>query len=181
MFKKRGEIWVSFVLYVLISLAVLSMIFAAIKPRIDEAQDKAIVEQTVIMFNDLNEAVKTASLSSGTVIKRELKITKGDLFIYNMTNTNANINNGSIQFIIYDTSLKYSEVNVPLSIGDIKILTQETKSKDKYNINLTMTFKDKQIFVGDGDKEFKQFISSPVNYRLFIKNEGDNVIRIYES
>lgn len=179
MFKKRGEIWVSVVLYVLISLTILSLIFAAIKPKIDEAQDKAIVEQTIIMFNDINEAIKTASLSPGTVIMRELKVTKGDLFFYNSTDILSD--NGSIQFVLYDTNLKYSEINVPLSTGNIKILTQKTKEKDRYNLFLNMTFNDKILKIEEGEKQFKQFISSPIEYRIFIKNEGDNIIKIYSS
>ncbi len=164
---KKGAIWVSTVLYVLISLTILSVVFSVVKPKIDEARDRAIVEQSIIMLNDLDNAVKLASQSTGTQLKREVKISNGDLFF----NTRNGMNN--VTFILKQTNLKYSEIDSEITSGNLAILTKKSAQESgKYDLYITLKIdiSGKEIY-----SEISQLSPSPFPYSVFIKNNGTHI------
>lgn len=175
--KKKGDIWVSVVLYVLISLVILSSVYMVVEPKINEAQDRAVVEQTIILLNDVDDAIKTSSQATGTVVMRQIKISKGDLFIYNAT-SDGQIN-GTIIYLLNNTNLKYSQQDTPLVSGNIQVLTTANlQNEDKYNIVLTLDLQNKKI-LNDNNQNPWQLSASPLPYKLFIKSEENNLFRFY--
>lgn len=175
--QKTGAIWVSVVLYVLISLTILSVVFTVVKPKIDEAQDRAVVEQTIVLLNDVDEAVKTASQATGTVVMRQIKISKGDLFINNVSASS----NGTIVFMLNNTNLRYSQQDVPLVSGNIQILTTvNPQNAEMYDITLMLGLGNKKI-INENDKIVWQLSASPIEYKLFVKSEGNNRFKFYSA
>lgn len=166
---KKGAIWVSTVLYVLISLTILSVVFSVVKPKIDEARDRAIIEQSIIMLNDLDNAIKLASQSTGTQLKREIKLSNGDLF-FNVGGENTNNN---ITFILKQTNLKYSELDSEITSGNLAILTRKSAQESgKYDIYLTLSI---EISNKEISSEIPQLSPSPFPYSVFIKNNGTHI------
>lgn len=174
--NKKGDIWVSVVLYVLISLVILSSVYMIVEPKINEAQDRAVVEQTIILLGDINDAVKTSSQATGTVVMRQVKISKGDLFIYNSTETN-----GTIIYMLNNTNLKYSQPGTPLVSGNIQVITNNNlQNEGKYDVTLTLSLSNKKI-LNDNGQNLWQLSASPLPYKLFIKSEANNVFRFYNA
>ena len=54
---KRSQVWVETVIYTLIGLAVIGILLAAAKPKIDEMRDKLVVEQTIDSMNSIDEKI----------------------------------------------------------------------------------------------------------------------------
>ncbi|MBS3073567.1 hypothetical protein J4465_02120 [Candidatus Pacearchaeota archaeon] len=173
--NKKGDIWVSVVLYVLISLVILSSVYMIVEPKINEAQDRAVVEQTIILINDIDDAIKTASQATGTVVMRQIKISKGDLFIYNATFGT----NGTIVYMLNNTNLKYSQQGTPLTSGNIHVMTTTNKqSEDKYDVILTLNLQNKKV-LNENNQNPWQLSASPLPYKLFIKSEANNIFKFY--
>ena len=51
--NKRGQIWVETMVYTLIAFALIGLVLAFVKPKIQETQDKAIIEQSVNILKDI--------------------------------------------------------------------------------------------------------------------------------
>jgi len=162
--KIKGVIWVSTVLYILISLAIIAILITAIKPTIDSSRDKAIVEQTIVLLNNVDSAIINANTVAGTRLNREFKIERGILIFDSVHN--------SIIWELEDSSYKYSEPNVAVNVGNIKALTKKVSSK--YGISLTLSYDDINLTYGGKEQE-KTFQPAKIPYNLFIENKGDNI------
>jgi len=43
--KKKGQVWIETVTYTLIAFVLIGLILAFVKPKIDELQDKALIDR----------------------------------------------------------------------------------------------------------------------------------------
>ena len=55
--EKRGQIWVETIVYTLIGLAIIAMLVAVAKPKINQMTEKAVITQTMESLNTLNEQI----------------------------------------------------------------------------------------------------------------------------
>ena len=46
MMRKKGQIWIETVLYTLIGLSLIGLVLAFVTPKINEARDNLVIEQT---------------------------------------------------------------------------------------------------------------------------------------
>ena len=53
--KKNGQVWVETVIYTLIAFSLIAAVLAFVKPKIDELQDKAIIEQSIGMIKEKSD------------------------------------------------------------------------------------------------------------------------------
>ena len=167
--KKKGAIWVSTVLYILITIAVLGIAFAALKPEIDKMRDKAIIEQSIGMMDEFDNTISQVKEVLGT--RREIKVLlkKGNLVF------DADANKIVWQF---DTTYKYSEPGVGIEIGNI--IAKTTKVTGAYSITLTLDYEgDLNLFYDKEDDREKIITASELPYTFFIENFGGGDINIY--
>jgi len=55
--QKRGQVWVETVIYTLIAFVMIGLVLAYAKPKIEELQDKALIEQSIEMMKDIDSTI----------------------------------------------------------------------------------------------------------------------------
>lgn len=160
MTKKRGQVWVETVLYTLIGIAIIGVLLAVSKPKIDEIQDRALIEQTIESLNTIDAKILEVQRVPGNVRVLELKISEGDFNIIPEENR--------LEWVI-DSSYQYSELDEEINFGGIKILTTGTnpyrvKVSSNYSVNITLS----------GMEESRTLSSAPTPYLLRMESMGSN-------
>ena len=159
---KKAAIWVSTVLYILITIAVLGIAFAALKPRIDEMRDKAVIEQSIEMLTNIDETIKQVGEVEGTRRQIQIQLKKGALAF------ECGDERISWEFV---SSYKYSQLDKKVEIGNVNVLTKETLGG--YKVTLSLEYENEKI-----DLKFmmqdpiKEFTAAEIPYTFFIENKG---------
>lgn len=161
---KKGQVWVETVLYTLIILALIGLVLAFVSPRIQEEQDKIVIEQTIESLNLIDSKIN-AILEGGPNNKRivEFGIKRGELII--------NSSNDKIIFILRDLNEPYSEPGVEINFGRIKILSVEGKKDNSVYLSLDYRTLANLTFEGD-DLLDKKINPAAVPYQFTIENKG---------
>jgi len=164
-FNFRSQIWVETVIYTLIAFLIIGTVLTFAKPKIEEIQDRAILDQTIGLLENIDSLVSSVA-SGGAGNKRiiELGIKKGELTI-----------DGENDLIFFEMESMhvYSEPGEKIPIGNIVAYTQK---KGKTNIvNLTIYYSGKyNISYQDNDVESKTITKSATPYQMAISNEGNS-------
>ncbi len=156
--NKFGQVWVETVIYTLVGLAILGTLIAVSKPKIEEMRDESLIEQAMESMLSINSKIYEASKTKGMRTRFDLKIGKGFFIINSKEN--------KIYWQI-DSSVLYSEEDVEIEIGLIKVLT---KKADPWMVELQIPYNFDIRFEGE-DIE-KSFSQSSIPYKFFIENEG---------
>ena len=159
--EKRGQIWVETAIYTLIGLTVIAIALSIAMPQIQEAQDRAVITQTMDILNGIDRTITEVSQSPGNIRIIEIKLSKGRIEI----NSTGNY----ISYIMEDTNLKLSEPEESIKQDNIIIKTQE-RGKN-YDIILNMSYENFNITYG-GEDTFKTLQSGEIIHKLFIENKG---------
>ena len=161
---KQGQVWVETVIYTLIGLTIMGAIIAVVTPKITQMNDKILLTQTIDSMNKLNEQIQDSFLYAGSQREITLMVKKGEYTI--------DAPNDNIQYLLKNTNLLYSQPNISITQGDMKILTVEKPGGKKYDIYLTLHY-DVNLTYGSENKEInKTLTSAPVAYRLLVINRG---------
>ena len=166
--NRKGQIWIETVIYTLIAFVMIGLVLAYAKPKIEEIQDKAIIEQSIKMMEEINAKIMEVK-QGGAGNKREiiLGIKKGILKIDGI--------NDKIFFEI-ESKHTYSQLGEDISYGDLII---HTEKRGNFNIvTLTMDYSEKHNITYQGKDELKSITKAPTPYKLFISNEGGDKTRI---
>ncbi|MEK6926537.1 MAG: hypothetical protein AABW50_04635 [Nanoarchaeota archaeon] len=166
--NRKGQVWVETVIYTLIALVVIGIFVSFAKPKIEEIQDKAIIEQSVGMLEDLNDI--TLSLTQGGSGNQriiDIGIKKGQLTL-----------DGINDKIIFELEGRYSytepgqngQPGSPVNIGNIIATTQ--KKGDRYTVTLTSDYSNYNITYNNIDN-FKTLFKAPSPYKITIANRGE--------
>jgi hypothetical protein len=159
---RRSQIWVETVIYTLIGLTIIGIVVGIVTPRIKQMGDKAVIEQTLSAMIDFHEKVLATQVAPGNTRIVDLRIKKGKIVIDGKED--------SIYFVLDETTLKYSEPGVPITQGDITILTNE--KTEGYNVSLILDYKEElNVTYSSSDTE-KVFTQAPTSYRIQIENKG---------
>ena len=157
--SKFGQVWVETVIYTLIGLAVIGLLLAVSKPKIDEIKDKAIIEQSITVLDTLNDKIHSIRAAAGNQRVVDVKIGKGRIVIDNEQD--------SIYMVIDNSRMKYSEpgVWVPVS-GHMQVMTEEASP---WTVTLLMNYTVDLRYNNEtiGEKEFS---SAPTPYSLNVLN-----------
>ena len=159
--KKRGQVWIETVTYTLVAFVLIGLVLSFVKPKIEELQDQAIIEQSIEMIKAIDSTIMEIEEGCiGNKRKIEINLKKGEIEI--------NCENDSIIFLLEGKYL-YSQPGEIIEEGGIKILTEEdgriykiTLTKEYENLNITYFEKE----------ENKILAKSPTPYTLFISNKG---------
>ena len=121
MLSKKGVVWVSTVLYILISLAVLSIVLVSVQPMINKSRDKAVLLQSENMLKEIDSTIMEVSDNEGTILNSDVKISRGNLII--------NSSGDKVMFELKDSGYQYGEENKLVKIGKIYSLTTKISGK----------------------------------------------------
>ena len=160
MSDRRGVEWVSTVLYTLISIAIIGILLAAVRPRIAEMKDNYVISQTIESLNVLDETINNAKAAEGTTLKYSLQMKKGNLIVDSESDR-----------IIWksDSDYMYSEVGKKVQVGEIGALTE--KKGNAYEVSLELDYPGINVTFSGQDK-MKTLNPASLPYTLWIKNSG---------
>lgn len=167
----KGQVWIETVIYTLIAFVIIGMVLAFAKPKIEELQDKSIIEQSISMLEEIDGILDDIQ-AGGPENKRELVVglKKGDLII-----------NGTGDMLVYEikSDYMYSEPGIEFEKGNLIIYNQQVG--DVNRINITAKYKDKYDIKWEGKDESKLLTKTSNEYKLFITHKGfneDNKIKV---
>lgn len=159
--NKRGQVWVETVTYTLVAFVLIGLVLGFAKPKVEELQDKAVIEQSIKMMQDINAVIlEIQEKGIGNKRKLEINIRKGELEINSI--------NDSIVFY-FEGNYMYSQPGIKYSEGGLEMLTEEYGKNyiiimEKNYTNLNLTYGDKE--------ENKKLMKASTPYVLFISNKG---------
>ncbi len=158
--RKRGQIWVETIIYTLVAFALIGLVLAFVKPKIEEIQDKGIIEQSISVLENIDLIIKTLG-DPGNQRVINLKISKG---VLNIDGVNDKL------FFEIESRHVYSEPGEEITIGNIVVLTEK---RGKINdVTLTRTYSGKYDITYDDRDELKEIGKTSTSYTLLIANKG---------
>jgi len=162
--NKRGQVWIETVIYTSIALLMIGLVLTYAKPKIEEFQDKAVLEQSLEMFREIDNTIKTIGVAGNRRFV-ETGIKKGSLKI-----------DGVGDQIVFEmeSHYKYSQPGVDIvdSLGGrIVTRTEEIGELNKVSFIIDYTAYNINITYQGGD-EFKTLNKAPTPYKLLISNNG---------
>ncbi len=159
--SKRSQVWVETVIYTLIAFVMIGLVLAFARPKIQELQDKAIIDQSVTMLREIESTILDMS-GAGNQRILELGIKKGELKI-----------DGTNDLIIFEMESKhtYSEPGESINDGNIVIYTDKIGNVNM--VSLTRDYSNSYDLQYNGADESETLTKSAVVYKLILKNEGE--------
>jgi len=164
----RGQVWVETVTYTLVALVLIGLVLSFAKPKIEELQDKTIIEQSIQMLKDFDVVMKEVGEGVvGNKRKIDTSIKKGTLRIYPTNDT-----------IIFELRgrYQYSQPGQVYEEGPLMIQTQELGKY--YPINITLNYSGIYNITYNSGENQKMISQSPTPYEVFIANKGGNTNQI---
>lgn len=161
--KKRGQVWIETVIYTLIAFILIASVLAFVRPKIQEMQDQAIIEQSITLIQDIDSLI-TNVINSGSGNKRliELNINQGILKIDGF--------NDRLIFELF-TSTTYSEPGTNVTDGNIIIRTDKLGDENKVTLVREYNSSKYNITINKIE-DVKSLGKSATSYKLFIANLG---------
>ena len=153
--NKLAQIWVETVIYTLIGLVIIGTTLAFVKPKIQEVQDQAVIEQTIEIMRYIDSVVSEITRGGeGNTRIVEIGIKKG------------------IIFTLSESKSMYSEPGRTIKDGNINILTEKKGSK-VYDVTLTLDYTNKYNLQYDNSEvEAKTITKAPIPYKVKLENNG---------
>lgn len=162
--QKRGQIWVETIIYTLIAFALIGLVLAFVKPKIEELQDKGVIEQSISVLEDIDLIIKNLGTPGNQRIIN-LGISKG---VLNIDGENDRL------FFEIESRHTYSEPGKSVTVGDIIVFTEK---KGKINdVTLTMDYDEEYDITYDNRDELKKISKASTPYTLLIANKGEDAL-----
>jgi len=162
--NRRGQIWVETIIYTLIAFALIGLVLAFVKPKIEEIQDKGIIEQSISILEEIDLIIKTLG-DPGNQRIINLRISKG---VFSIDGENNKL------FFEIESRHTYSEPGRDVIIGNIIVLTEK---KGKINdVTLTRDYEGEYDITYQNMNELKKIGKTSTSYTLLIANKGENAL-----
>ena len=163
--NQRGQIWVETIIYTLIAFALIGLVLAFVKPKIEEIQDKGIIEQSISVLEEINLIIDDIRGDPGNQRIINLGISKG---IFSIDGENNKL------FFEIESRYIYSEPGRNVTIGNIIVLTEK---KGKINdVTLTRNYEGEYDITYQNMNELKEIGKTSTSYTLLIANKGENAL-----
>lgn len=157
--KKKGDVWVSAILYTALGVVLLTIVLAAGLPAIQKMKDSYTSKQTKELMLTLDKNIKTVYHEGpGSQRVVTINIGRGD-FIIDQDSELINFN--------FESSALISEIDAPVQEGSLTILTEETGVNGKYSVSLTLDYDQSEVEL---EYDGSDMISGKIN--LLIYNKG---------
>jgi AICAR transformylase/IMP cyclohydrolase PurH len=157
----KAQVLIEVVLYTLIAITLMGAVLAFVVPKIDEIRDKATIEQSLKIMQNIDSVILSA-VQGGVGNKRvvDLTIKKGSLII--------NSENDTLVFEM-ESKYVYSEPGEEISIGGITALTEA--SGNSHKVTLTSDYGQYNI-THNLMEETKTITAAATPYKVTIENNG---------
>lgn len=167
---KRGQVWIETVIYMLIAFSMIALVLTYAKPKIEEMQDKAIIEQKVAVMAELDSIIKQiAQSASGNKRLITLDMKQGSLTI-----------DGPADKLTFELKGRYAYTEPnggAVLIGAVKAST--TQNGKFYTVKLEDDYSGRyDIRYGEDARASKEISQSSTPYKIFISNKNGNIIQI---
>jgi hypothetical protein len=141
----------------------MGLVLGFVMPKINQAMDKLIIDQSKQMLNLLDDKIRSAAETPGSSRLFEFTLKKGFLLV--------NSSFDKIIFAITDLNSPYSEPGIDIQSGSIVLRTE--KNQKNYEIYLTLDYRTKYYnLTYMGKEEDKKFNPASTPYRITINNKG---------
>lgn len=160
--NKKAQVWVETVIYTLIAFVLIGAVLTFVRPKIEEFQDKAVIEQTLAALEDINTIVLSI-IQGGQGNKRlvEMGIKKGVL--------NIDAENDKLIFEM-EGRYQYSEPGTNVMVGNALV---NTKTSGKLNtVTITIDYSPKYDLTYDNQNILKILNKAATPYKISISNDG---------
>ena len=164
---EKAQVWIETVIYTLIAFAILGAVLAFAKPKIEELQDKSIIEQSIKMLEDIDGIIGEIRTVQGNQRQMALELKKGTLTI---DSANDNIFFNLESRYAYSEPCENDDECTPYTKGDINITT--IKFGNKNNIIAILDYENRYDIKWDGNDRNEMLIKSSTPYNLLISNNG---------
>jgi|TARA_B100001971_G_C18247138_1_gene575150 hypothetical protein len=131
--KKRGQVWISAVLYTALGVIIITIILSAGLPLINKIRDRNLVTQTKELLHSLDENIRVVA-NEGPGSKRfisPLNIEGGELIIDEFDDR--------LHWSL-KTNNKLAEPNIVFDEGTLKLFLNKTVVKDEFIVNLEVGY-----------------------------------------
>ena len=160
--NKLAQIWIETVIYTLIAFVLIGAVLAFVKPKIDEIQDKAVIEQSIGLLKDIDSIVTEITQGgAGNKRKIEISIRSGELKI-----------DGENDEIIFELKSRhqYSEPGRDIPDGNLIVRTEEFG--DFNIVTLRRIYSETHNITFDGKDEIRTLSPGATTHFLFLDNNG---------
>lgn len=164
--QKKAQVWVESVLYTLIGLAVIGLLLAVTRPKIAQIQDQYIIQQTIRALNEVDNKMLEIKQATGNRRVIQFQLSRGELTIDGA--------NDNIQWKLTGSNYMFSEPDSTAWINNIKAYTQ--KMADKYDITLTLDYKNKNDLLLEGQQNSRTLQTAKTPYAITIENGGQDAL-----
>lgn len=166
--NRIAQIWIETVLYTIIGLAIIGIVLAFVIPKVNESKDNIIVEQSITSLKQLDSKINDVARQKGNIGRIDFNMKRGYLYI--------NSTGDEIMLVVEGLTSLYSESNVSINDGNLKILSMEGQKTNTvyltldYTLNITFNGKDTD----------KKMTAANLAYKLLIENKDNKIIDIRE-
>lgn len=168
--NKKGDIWISAVIYIAIGIAILTLVLSAGLPLIDKIKDRNVFLQTKNVMNELDNTVREVNREGfGSRRTPVIKIDKGEFRIISDDGNDGTDTDNKIIWTM-NTKTMFSEPGYTVKEGNLNIITEQLPTKD-YSITITLDYNN--IIKLDSDLR-----TLSGNYNLIISKENDGSVKI---
>ena len=160
--KKKAQVWIETVIYTLIAFVIIGMVLAFVKPKIQEIQDKALIEQSIGIMEDLNTLILSL-IQGGQGNQRllELMLKKGVLKI-----------DGKNEKIVFEIESRYTYSQPGEDIAHGSLIARTERMGEFNIITLTSNYNAQYDITYRGEDELKTISPASTPYKLIISHEG---------
>ena len=169
--EKRAQIWIETVIYTTIALILISVVLAFFTPKINQAREKLVIEQSIQQLQELDDKIQ-AVVSKGEGNRRivQIKINTGTIFI--------NSSNDSISIVMEGLRGLYAEPNVLIKSGSVGILVEKKQRGSSVHLSLNYPFN--ITYSGKDSEEPAVFTYAANAYKFSLTNNRNSGVDIEE-
>ena len=157
---KKGDIWVSAVLYLALGIIVITVLLAAGLPMINKIKDRNIVLQTKELMYIVDDTVRTV-INEGPGSQRQLNpfvVKSGNFYVF-PTSLNWS----------FETKVVVVEPGITKKEGNLMIFEKEARKEGFYNVELSVDYTNiAQLRL---NSQYQNPFSG--EYGLYIKSTGE--------
>ena len=161
--SKSGQVWVETVVYTLVGLAVIGLLLAVAKPKIDSIRDKMVIEQSMDALNTFSDTIFKVQRAPGNRRVVDLKVSQGKMVF--------DLDHDMINWSL-PSDYQFSQPDVIVPIGSLNVLTKTGGSGSDWLVVLSMSYAI-DLQYGEQTTGVKEINSAPMPYSLKVENLGE--------
>lgn len=162
MMEKKAQVWIETVTYTLIAFVMIGLVLSFAKPKIEELQDKTIIEQSMKVMREIDSTILEVSEEGiGNKRRIEMSVKKGEF--------NINSSDDKIIFELQGRHM-FSEPGESYNQGDLNITTTEYGTQ--YIVKVERDYSGVYNLTYNEGENSKIIGKSPTYYNLYVSNNG---------